>query len=126
MAYSDSIPPGLAVVGIIADLTGLIAVAVMDTDTGMNLASHSNSEQFNSDMAAAYNTQVVKHNLKAMQTLRLSTGTLDDILITVSDQYHLIKILNGGEMFICLAVNSLDTNLAIAREVVRQHFLRIS
>lgn len=126
MAYSDLTPPGRAVMGIIADLPGLIAVAVVDTDTGMNLASHSNSEQFNPDMAAAYNTQVVKQNLKAMQTLHLSTGTLDDILITVSDQYHLIKLLNGGELFVYLAVNSLDTNLAIAREVVRQHSLAIS
>ncbi|MFD1467501.1 hypothetical protein ACFQ48_04625 [Hymenobacter caeli] len=121
MAYSDSTPPGRVVQGILADLPGLIAVAVVDAGTGLNLASHSNSEQFNPDLAAAYNTQVVKQNLEAMRTLRLSSGTLDDILITVSDQYHLIKLLNGGEMFVYLAVNSLDTNLAIAREVVRQH-----
>lgn len=121
MAYSDATPAGRAVQGIIADLPGLIAVAIVDTDTGMNLASHSNSEEFNPDMAAAYNTQVVKQNLKAMQTLSLSTGTLDDILITVSDQYHLIKLLHGGALFVYLAVNSLDTNLAIAREIVKQH-----
>ena len=125
MPYSDSTPAGRAVQGIIADLPGLIAVAVVDTDTGMNMASHSNSEQLNPDLAAAYNTQVVKLNLKAVNTLNLNCGQLEDILVTVSEQYHVIKLLNEGAMFLYLAVNSLDTNLAIAREVMRQHAVGI-
>lgn len=125
MAYSTSTLPGRAIEGIIADLPALIAVAVVETYTGRSLASHSNTEHFNPDAAAAYNTQVVKQNLKAMRTLHLSSGTLDDILITVADQYHLIKLLNGGELFLYLAVNAQDTNLAIAREVVRQHAVSI-
>ncbi len=121
MAYSDATPAGRAVKGIIADLPGLIAVAIADTDSGMNLASHSNSDHFSPDMAAAYNTQVVQHSLNAINTLHMSNGTLEDMLITVTGQYHLIKLINDGAMFMYLAVNSLDTNLAIAREVMRQH-----
>lgn len=121
MAYSPSTPAGRVVQGLIADLPGLIAVAVVDTGTGMTLASHSNSDQFDPDMAAAYNTQVVKQNLQAMKTVPLSNGKLEDIIITVADQYHLIELLAEGELFVYLVVNSLDTNLAIARQLVRRH-----
>ena len=121
MAYSTSIPAGRVVQGLLSDLPSLIAVAVVDVGTGMTLASHSTSEHFNPDLAAAYNTQVVKQNLKAMKQWSLGSRELDDILITVADQFHLIKLLPGSEIFVYLVANSLDTNLAIARQMVQRH-----
>ncbi|MFD1872151.1 hypothetical protein [Hymenobacter bucti] len=118
MAYNVSIPAGQAVQNIINDLPGLLAIAVVDISSGMSLASHSNSS-INPDTAAAYNTEVVKQKQKAIQALKLQGETIDDILITLNSQLHLLKIVNDGKKFIYLVVNSRDTNLAIAREVVR-------
>ncbi len=118
MAYNVSIPAGQAVQNIINDLPGLLAVAVVDISSGMSLASHSNSS-INPDTAAAYNTEVVKQKQKAIQALKLQGETIDDVLITLNNQLHLLKIVNEGKKFIYLVVNSRDTNLAIAREVVR-------
>ena len=118
MAYNVSIPAGQAVQNIINDLPGLLAVAVVDISSGMSLASHSNSS-INPDTAAAYNTEVVKQKQKAIQALKLQGETIDDVLITLNNQLHLLKIVNDGKKFIYLVVNSRDTNLAIAREVVR-------
>jgi predicted regulator of Ras-like GTPase activity (Roadblock/LC7/MglB family) len=118
MAYNVSIPAGQAVQNIINDLPGLLAIAVVDISSGMSLASHSNSS-INPDTAAAYNTEVVKQKQKAIQALKLQGETIDDILITLNNQLHLLKIVNDGKKFIYLVVNSRDTNLAIAREVVR-------
>jgi predicted regulator of Ras-like GTPase activity (Roadblock/LC7/MglB family) len=118
MAYNVSIPAGQAVQNIINDLPGLLAVAVVDISSGMSLASHSNSS-INPDTAAAYNTEVVKQKQKAIQALKLQGETIDDVLITLNNQIHLLKIVNDGKKFIYLVVNSRDTNLAIAREVVR-------
>jgi predicted regulator of Ras-like GTPase activity (Roadblock/LC7/MglB family) len=118
MAYNISIPAGQAVQNIINDLPGLLAVAVVDISSGMSLASHSNSS-INPDTAAAYNTEVVKQKQKAIQALKLQGETIDDVLITLNNQIHLLKIVNDGKKFIYLVVNSRDTNLAIAREVVR-------
>jgi CRP-like cAMP-binding protein len=118
MAYSASTPAGQAVQNIINDLPGLLAIAVVDISSGMSLASHSNSG-INPETAAAYNTEVVKQKLKAMAALKLQGETIDDILITLTNQLHLIKLVADSKKFIYLVVNSRDTNLAIAREVVR-------
>lgn len=119
MAYSVATPAGQTVQNILNDLPGLLAVAIVDISSGMTLASHSNSG-INPETAAAYNTEVVKQKLKAMGALKLQGETIDDILTTLSNQLHLIKLV-GDKKFVYLVVNSRDTNLAIAREVVRQH-----
>jgi len=118
MAYSTSSPAGQAVQNIINDLPGLLAVAIVDVSSGMSLASHANSS-INPDTAAAYNTEVVKQKQKAMGALKLQGETMEDILITLTNQLHLIRLVNDGKKFIYLVVNSRDTNLAIAREVLR-------
>lgn len=119
MAYSTSTPAGQAVQNILNDLPGLMAIAVVDISSGMSLASHTNSA-INPDTAAAYNTEVVKQKLKAMSALKLQGEVIDDILITLTNQLHLIKLVGEGKKFIYLVVNSRETNLAIAREVLRE------
>jgi predicted regulator of Ras-like GTPase activity (Roadblock/LC7/MglB family) len=121
MAYSVNNSAGKVVQDIITDLPGLIAIAVVDTNSGMSLASHSNSPAINPDTAAAYNTEVVKQKQKAMSALKLTGETIQDILITLSNQLHLIRLNETGSKFIYLVVNARDINLAIAREVLRAH-----
>jgi hypothetical protein len=126
MAYSKNTPAGIAVEGIITDLPGLMAVAVVDVSSGMALASHSNTPSINPETAAAYNTEVVKQKQKAMAALKLQGETIEDILITLSSQLHLLKLNPAGTKFIYLVVSSRDTNLAIAREVLRSHVASIN
>ncbi|MFD1468814.1 hypothetical protein ACFQ48_11315 [Hymenobacter caeli] len=120
MAYTTNTPTGQAVQNIIDELPQLVAVAIVDAQSGMALASHSNSPTFNPETAAAYNTEVVKQKQKALTALKLQSETINDILITLTNQLHLINIAEGGKKFIYLVVNSRDTNLAIARDVLRQ------
>jgi predicted regulator of Ras-like GTPase activity (Roadblock/LC7/MglB family) len=117
MAYSTNTPAGKVVQDVMNDLPGLVAVAVVDITSGMALASHSNSPSINPETAAAYNTEVVRQKQKAMTALKLGNETIEDILITLTTQLHLIKL--AGNKFIYLVVNSRETNLAIAREVLR-------
>ena len=119
MAYNVSLPAGQAVQNILNDLPGLLAVAVVDISSGMALASHSNVASLNPETAAAYNTEVVKQKFKAMGALKLKDEAIDDILITLTNQLHLIKLVADSKKFIYLVVNTRDTNLAIAREVLR-------
>ena len=120
MAYSISTPAGQAVQNILNDLPQTLAVAVVEVSSGMCLASHSNSPSLNPETAAAYNTEVVKQKQKAMAALKLTGEKIDDILITLTNQIHLINLLEDGKKFIYLAITSRDTNLAIARDVLRQ------
>jgi predicted regulator of Ras-like GTPase activity (Roadblock/LC7/MglB family) len=126
MAYSTNSAAGKAIEAIINDLPGLLAVAIVDVTSGMALASHSNSPSLNPETAAAYNTEVVKQKQKAMSALKLTNESIEDILITLTNQLHLLKLNPAGNKFIYLAVNSRDTNLAIAREVLRSHVEQIS
>jgi predicted regulator of Ras-like GTPase activity (Roadblock/LC7/MglB family) len=126
MAYTLNNPAGKVVDGIIKDLSNLLAVAVVDINSGMSLASHSNSPTINPDTAAAYNTEVVKQKQKAMSALKLQGETIDDILVTMTNQLHLLKLTDAGTKFIYLVVNARDTNLAIAREVLRSHVAQLN
>ncbi|GAB3874148.1 hypothetical protein GCM10028824_26940 [Hymenobacter segetis] len=119
MAYSTNSPAGKVVQSVMDDLPGLVAIAVVDITSGMALASHTNSPTLNPETAAAYNTEVVKQKQKAMSALKLSGENIEDILITLTNQLHLIKLAHNGTKFIYLVVNSRETNLAIAREVLR-------
>lgn len=113
-----SITPSQAVQNIMQALPTLVAVAIVETETGMPLAHHSNLASFDAETAAAYNTEVIKQKLKAIQALRLNQ-TVQDILLTLTDQLHLLKLSADGSKFIYLAVNSADTNLAMARQVLK-------
>ncbi|UOQ66534.1 hypothetical protein [Hymenobacter volaticus] len=126
MAYSVNNPAGKVVQDVITDLPSLTAVAVVDTTSGMSLASHSNSPSINPDTAAAYNTEVVKQKQKAMAALKLNGEKIEDILISLTNQLHLIRLNDAGTKFIYLVVNSRDTNLAIARDVLRTHASQLS
>ena len=112
--------PKQIVQDILAELPTLLAVAVVETETGMPLASHSNIADFDIETAAAYNTEVVKAKLKAIQALKLNQ-TVQDILLTLTDQLHLLKLSSDGRTFVYLAVNTRDTNLAQARMILKAH-----
>jgi hypothetical protein len=120
MAYSTSSPAGQCVQNILNSLPSLMAVAVVDVTSGMALASHSNSPAINPETAAAYNTEVVKQKQKAMAALKLQGERIDDILMTLTNQLHLLNVSEDGKKFIYLVVNARETNLAIARDVCRQ------
>ena len=126
MAYSTNSPAGKVVQDVLNDLPGLVAIAVVDITSGMALASHSNSPTLNPETAAAYNTEVVKQKQKAISALKLSGERIEDILITLTNQLHLLKLNTAGTKFIYLVVNVRETNLAIAREVLRNHVEEIN
>jgi hypothetical protein len=112
--------PKDTVKGILNDLPTLLAVAVVEVDSGMPLASHANIADFDIETAAAYNTEVIKSKLKAVAALKLKQ-TVQDVLLTLTDQLHLIKLSTDGRLFIYLAVSSKETNLAQARQIMKAH-----
>ena len=103
-----------------SDVNGVVATAVVDLDSGMTLAAKSNRPEFDLAVASAYNSELVKQKMKIMKALNLKS-TLEDMLLTLSDQFHLIKFLPGGTSFLYLAVDRAGTNLAIVRNSVAKH-----
>ena len=101
------------------DASGFIAASLVDLESGMTLAVKAVRSDFDLTAASAYNSELVKQKLKIMQTLGLN-GTIEDMLITLTDQIHLIKMV-GKATFLYLAVDRSQSNLAIVRSAVAKH-----
>ena len=107
------------------DVNGVIATAVVDLESGMTLAAKTNRSDFDLAVASAYNSELVKQKMKIMRALNLKSS-LEDMLLTLSDQFHLIKFLPGGTSFLYLAAERSGTNLAILRNAVVKHVSSLS
>ena len=102
------------------EMSGFIAASVVDLESGMTLAARSQRSDFDLGVASAYNSELVKQKLKIVKALGLKT-TLEDMLLTLGDQLHLIKLFPGGNTFLYLAAERASTNLAIVRNAVNKH-----
>lgn len=100
------------------ELDGATGCCVVDSNSGMMLGSTGGSPSFNMEVAAAGNTEVVRAKRKTMAALKLSES-IDDILVTLSSQYHLIRPLkNNDALFIYLVLDKSRGNLAMARHML--------
>ncbi len=100
------------------ELPGARSAALVDSDTGMVLG-HAGSDT-DLDITAASNTEVVRAQLKSIGTLG-SKDVIDDILITLSTQYDIVRPLAANpSIFLYLALDKSKANLALARHKVSE------
>ncbi|EOD63061.1 hypothetical protein [Amycolatopsis vancoresmycina] len=100
-------------------ITGAVGAAVVDYDSGMSLGSLGGGEWLDLDVAAAGNTEVVRSKLRVMAALQLNDD-IEDILITLRRQYHLIRLMEPSKrdtstLFLYLVLDRERANLAMAR-----------
>lgn len=101
---------------------GALGVAVVDWDSGMNLGTLGGGKYLDLDIAAAGNTEVVRAKMRTMESLRLN-DSIEDILITLAKQYHLIRPLKSGSgqsLFLYFVLDRGKSNLAMARHNLKK------
>jgi hypothetical protein len=99
------------------EISGAVGVCLVDYDSGMMLGSAGGGVDLNLEVAAAGNTDVVRGKMAVMKMLGLN-DKIEDILITLGTQYHLIRLVTspkGQGLFFYLALNKTQANLAMAR-----------
>lgn len=98
-------------------LDGAMCGAVVDSTSGMMLGSIGTGVDL--EIAAAGNTEVVRAKNKTMRALGLN-DLIEDILITLGRQYHIIRPASRKEgVFIYLVLDKQRSNLAMARRKVQ-------
>ena len=105
-----------------SSIDGAIGVALVDYNSGMALGTLGGGAELDLGVAAAGNTDVVRAKLRAIEMLNLGEA-IEDILITLSSQYHLIRPLtsrSGSGLFLYLALDRHRANLAMARHQLRR------
>ncbi len=96
------------------EIDGCAGACIVDSNSGMMLGA-TGGGPMNLEIAAAGNTEVVRSKRKTMKALNLQ-DTIEDMLITLGKQYHLIRPLTSNEgLFIYLVLDRQRANLAMAR-----------
>ncbi|MCZ7436190.1 MULTISPECIES: hypothetical protein [unclassified Micromonospora] len=102
-------------------IDGAIGAALVDYTSGMTLGVAGGNGEVDLTVAAAGNTDVVRAKLRTIEMLKLD-DEIEDILITLGSQYHLIRPLSnrtGKGLFLYLMVSKSRANLAMARHQLR-------
>lgn len=105
------------------NIDGAVGACVVDWESGMSLGAIGGGKYLDLDVAAAGNTEVIRAKMRTMESLRLD-DTIEDILITLNKQYHLIRLLKNGRseqgLFLYLVLDRGKANLALARHALKR------
>ncbi|MFB7107660.1 hypothetical protein ACIQFZ_25375 [Streptomyces sp. NPDC093064] len=101
---------------------GALGAAVVDYTSGMALGTLGGGKDLDLTIAAAGNTDVIRAKVRTMEQLGLNSQ-IQDMLITLGDQYHLIRLVtgrNGNGLFLYLVLDKSRSNLAMARHQLKR------
>ncbi|WP_163553090.1 hypothetical protein [Candidatus Frankia alpina] len=101
-------------------INGALGASLVDYESGMMLGSAGGGRNLDLEVASAGNTDVVRAKARTLDALGIKEG-IEDILITLDQQYHLIRLLHRGgtPLFLYLAMDRHRANLALARHGLR-------
>ncbi len=103
------------------NVPGFIAVSVAEIKSGMSFYSNSVIANFDPELASAYNLEVVKAKMNAIKALSLDGQEIDNIMITLTSQIHILDVSDNGEYFIYLAVDSTKANLGMTKSILNKY-----
>lgn len=100
------------------NLPGFVGAVLADGDSGMALAMIGGGN-LDLELAAAGNTEVLRAKRRVAAQLGLNDH-IEDILMTLSSQYHLLRPLDSNPaLFLYVVLDRSRANLAMARHELK-------
>ena len=102
-------------------IDGALGASLVDYESGMKLGALGGGPHLDLEVAGAGNTEVVRAKQRTLKSINVD-DRIEDILITLGKQYHLIRPLAGahGSLFLYLALDRERSNLALARHNLKR------
>ncbi|MFJ2608539.1 hypothetical protein ACIQOU_12415 [Streptomyces sp. NPDC091279] len=102
-------------------IEGALGVALVDYESGMSLGVLGGGPHLDLEVAAAGNTEVLRAKQRTLKSIDMD-DQIEDILITLGHQYHLVRPLvsTRGTLFLYLALDRNRSNLALARHSLKR------
>jgi predicted regulator of Ras-like GTPase activity (Roadblock/LC7/MglB family) len=102
--------------GRLMDIEGAIGAAIVDYESGMTLGSE--GRELDMELAGAGNTEVVRSKKNILHDLGIDER-IEDLLISLESQYHLIRMCEKHEdVFMYVVINRSQGNLGLARRKI--------
>ena len=101
----------------VMEIEGAIGAAIVDYENGMTLGTIG-GRNLDMELAGSGNTEVVRAKKNIIHDLGLDE-TIEDILISLDSQHHLIRLCQRHEdIFIYVAIDRSQGNLGLARRAI--------
>lgn len=101
------------------EIQSFVSTDIVSISSGMSIGGGSIDPHFDATVASASYAEVVKSNARALSLLGMDPDSTEDILITTSDAYILLRLL-GKDYYHGLAIGK-DGNLGLARVIMRKY-----
>lgn len=115
------VSPFEAVLAQVRQIDGFVLACLIDASTGMVLGRVQDGDDMDPAVAAAGAADVA--NVLTLMTGELAaTGDLEDVIVTLSSHYHLIRLLRprpGAQFLLLVVLQRPPANLAMAHRELR-------
>jgi hypothetical protein len=101
------------------NIDGAVGAAIVDYNTGMTLGTIG-GRNLDMELAGAGTTEVVRSEKSIVHDLEINEE-IDDLLISLEGQYHLVRMCERREdVFIYLVIDRSEGTLGLARRSIDQ------
>jgi hypothetical protein len=117
MSVDPRIQASLASLG---SISGFLCASLVELESATMLGANKGTSGFDIELASAMNSDVLRAKLRAAEALGIEEA-IEDILITLSRQYHIIRPVRAFRgLFYYLVLDRQHANLALARVALAQ------